>query len=366
MAQITDKSINRLNVPRELPDAETMYQALVARDPQFDGLFIVGVKTTGIFCRPTCHARKPKPENVEYFRTPNEALQFGYRPCKLCEPMMSGRPVPDWVHLLVNELHAHPEMRIRDQDLRDRGLQPATVRRWFHKQHGMTFQAYQRLLRLGHAFGRIRNGEKVAQAAFGSGFESLSAFTESFKKASGISPKQSRDLSLAVVTRISSPIGPFLAVANDRGLCMLEFVDRKMIETQLDRVSRQLGVSILPGSHPLFGSVERQLDEYFSGQRKTFDLPLVIEGTPFQQQVWKALQEIPYGETRSYAQQAAAIGRPTAVRAVARANGDNRFAILIPCHRVIGADGSLTGYGGGIWRKQFLLDLEQHPQNVSH
>ncbi|MFC2095455.1 bifunctional transcriptional activator/DNA repair enzyme AdaA [Candidatus Bipolaricaulota bacterium] len=348
---------------RALPDSETLYTALVEKDSQFEGIFIAGVKTTGIFCRPTCKARKPKRENVEFFATPNEALQFGYRPCKLCNPLGLPAQSPDWLPSLLDEICSHPEVRITDSDLRERGLEPTAVRRWFQKHHEMTFQAYQRLMHLSHAFGRIREGDGVASAAFGSGFESLSAFSDSFKKAVGFTPSRSRTSSIAAVTRIQSPLGPLLAVANDDGLCLLEFVDRRMLETQLERVRKQLDVALLPGANPGFGTVRTQLAEYFAGKRKEFDLPLVITGTDFQLQVWNALRTIPYGETRSYREQAESINRPTAVRAVARANGDNRFAIIIPCHRVIGTDGSLTGYGGGIRRKQYLLDLEKHHAN---
>ena len=131
-----------------------------------------------------------------------------------------------------------------------------------------------------------------------------------------------------------------------------------MLETQLARLRKLLDIELIPGDSPHFDELRRQLEEYFDGQRTSFDVPLMVPGTPFQQTAWEALRTIPHGETRSYQQQAEAIGRPEAVRAVARANGDNRIAILIPCHRVIGKNGKLTGYGGGLWRKKALLDLE--------
>jgi AraC family transcriptional regulator of adaptative response/methylated-DNA-[protein]-cysteine methyltransferase len=145
----------------------------------------------------------------------------------------------------------------------------------------------------------------------------------------------------------------------EQGVCLLEFTDRPMLETQLRRLHRRLNATSLPGDSPFFAQLDQQLRAYFLGQRTEFDIPLVTPGTDFQQQVWSALRKIPFGITRSYAELAQGIGQPTAVRAVARANGDNRIAILIPCHRVIGADGKLTGYGGGLWRKQRLLDVER-------
>ncbi len=149
-----------------------------------------------------------------------------------------------------------------------------------------------------------------------------------------------------------------LAGGTDEGICLFEFADRRMLETQIERVGRLLGAQCVPGPCRHFDALSRQIGEYFAGKRREFDLPLVTTGTPFQEKVWAGLRTIPYGATRSYGEQAAAIGMPSAVRAVARANGDNRIAIIIPCHRVIGANGKLTGYGGGLWRKKFLLDLE--------
>ena len=163
----------------------------------------------------------------------------------------------------------------------------------------------------------------------------------------------------ACLAWIESPLGPLIAGADDRGICLLEFSDRRMLEAQLAAVARRLRRSLVPGAHPLLDRLRTQLGEYFAGSRTAFDLPLNAPGTPFQERVWSALLAIPFGELRSYEQIAVAIGAPTAVRAVGRANGMNRIAIVIPCHRVVGKDGTPTGYGGGIWRKQRLLDLER-------
>jgi len=151
-----------------------------------------------------------------------------------------------------------------------------------------------------------------------------------------------------------------LAGATDEGICLLEFIDRRMLETQIERLKKSLKAEFIPGNNDHFELLSKEIEAYFDGDLKEFTVPLVIPGTAFQQKVWRALQEIPYGGTRSYKEQAERIGNPQAVRAVARANGDNRISIIIPCHRVIGSDGSLTGYGGGLWRKQFLLDIEKN------
>lgn len=341
-----------------LPEHEIMFAALIHKDSNFEGIFLAGVRTTGIFCRPTCTAKKPKPENVEFFGSAHEAILNGYRPCKICSPLSYQGTAPEWLSPLLAEIDQNPLIRIQSSDLRERGLDPSRVNTWFKKHHNMTFQAYLRSLRVGQAFGRIKYGEGVTATAFDSGYRSLSGFTDSFKKTTGFSPGKSLDERLIVTTRILTPLGPMLAGASEDGICLLEFVDRRMLETQLKRLNKYLNAEIVPGFSKHFEALNSQLEEYFSGQRRHFDIPLVLPGSVFQQKVWGGLQLIPYGSTRSYKEQAGMIGMPEAVRAVARANGDNRIAILIPCHRVIGADGKLVGYGGGLWRKQYLLNHE--------
>jgi AraC family transcriptional regulator of adaptative response/methylated-DNA-[protein]-cysteine methyltransferase len=352
-----------------LPDKDILYKALLNKDSSFEGIFVVGVKTTGIFCRPTCSARKPKKNNVEFFNSAREALLHGYRPCKVCSPMSQKGSAPDWLKPLLAEIDTDPGIRLKDDDLKKRGLAPSRIRAWFKKQHGMTFQAYMRVLRIGQAFGRIKYGDKVIDAAFDSGYESLSGFTGSFKKTAGFSPSKSAQRQIVITTRILTPLGPMLAGAADNGICLLEFIDRRMLETQLKRLSKSLNAEFVPGCSAHLDKLHIQLEEYFSGVRRKFDIPIVLLGTPFQNKVWAGLQLIPYGQTCSYKEQAETIGLPRAIRAVARANGDNRIAIIIPCHRVIGANGKLVGYGGGLWRKKYLLDQESNnainlsPQN---
>ena len=173
------------------------------------------------------------------------------------------------------------------------------------------------------------------------------------------------DLVRAFVADIETPIGTMVATASETHLLLLEFSHRRMLDTQLDRVRRALNCEFERGESPVFGTVRDQLGEYFAGERREFDIPLHVPGTPFQTRVWNELRKIPSGTTTSYARIAEAIGQPTAVRAVARANGDNRVAIIIPCHRVIGSDGQLVGYGGGLWRKRRLLQLEGRAMTLS-
>lgn len=338
---------------------EIMYKALVEKDVTFEGTFIAAVKTTGVFCRPTCTARKPKAENVEFFPTTKEAILRGYRPCKVCNPLEKIGETPEYIKALLNELNTDPSVKFKDLDLVQRGIEPSKLRRWFLKNHGITFHAYQRMFRINSAFKKIQNGEPVTTVAFDTGYESLSGFTDSFKSVFGVSPSNSKDKHLINITRMETPLGTMYACAVDQGICLLEFTDRKMLETEFKSLAKRLNANIIQGSNAHFDLLKKQLDEYFAGQRKVFTVPLYSPGTEFQQSVWNALYSIPYGTTSSYKQQAASIQRPEAIRAVANANGMNRISILIPCHRVIGEDGSLTGYGGGLWRKRWLLDLEK-------
>ncbi|RSK44017.1 bifunctional transcriptional activator/DNA repair enzyme AdaA [Hymenobacter rigui] len=341
------------------PDAAECYQALVAKNAAYEGRFIAAVKTTGIFCRPTCPARKPKPENVEFFASTKEALLHGYRACKVCTPLLARDATPPFMQELLEELARQPAVKISDQQLRQKGLEPATVRRWFLRQHGITFQAYQRLNRINTAFRKIQNGNSVTATAFESGYESLSGFQDSFKTVFGVAPSLSRQQQILNLTRLETPLGTMLACATQQGVCLLEFTDRRGLETELKDLAHRLNATVVQSENVHYEILRIQLAEYFAGTRREFTVPLHTPGTAFQQQVWQELLRIPYGSTRTYGQEAAALGRPTAVRAVASTNGLNRIAILIPCHRVLGADGHLTGYAGGLWRKKALLELEQ-------
>ncbi len=354
-----------------MPDSKTMYRALVEKDASFDGVFFACITTTGIFCRPACTARKPRPENVVFLPTAQEALLGGYRPCRICRPVEPPDSTPEPVRRLMAEVEADPSLRLRDSDLRSRGIEPATLRRWFKKNHGMTFQGYVRALRISAAFGRIKQGDTATAAAFDHGWESLSGFGDAFRKALGAPPTRAsgtakgQEGAVIAVTRIETPLGPMLAGASDAGICLFEFVDRRMIETQIERLKKLFRARLLPGKSPHFELLSDELNRYFAGKLKRFESKLDMRGTEFQRKAWDSLLTIPYGQTRSYAEQAKIAGVPSAVRAVARANGDNRIAILIPCHRVVGADGSLTGYGGGLWRKKWLLDLEQGMREIN-
>jgi len=343
----------------ELPPVPEMERASVARDASYDGVFYVAVRSTGIFCRPSCPARKPLPENTEYHATVREALFAGFRPCKRCRPLEADGRLPDWMEALLAEIDADPGARVKNGDLRRRGLEPATVRRHFQSRFGMTFQAFCRARRLGGALSRIREGAELDDVSFSSGYESASGFREAFAKLFGEAPGRSRGADCVRLAWLSSPLGPLVAGATDAGVCLLEFTDRRLLEAQFVTLRRRLGNAVVPGENDHLDRLQTQLGEYFAGRRQRFELPLVLPGSDFQRRVWDALQRIPYGETRSYGELAATLDSPGASRAVGRANGLNRVAIVVPCHRVVTSAGTLGGYGGGVWRKRWLLDLER-------
>lgn len=343
------------------PAAPEMMRAFQHRDASYDGIFVTGVTTTGIFCRPSCPARKPKPEHVRFFAGVREALFAGFRPCKRCNPLTTGASRPVWAQSLLDDIDLQPDVRLRDGDLRARGLEPATVRRFFVKEFGMTFHAYARGRRLGGAFAQLRRGATIDDAALGSGFDSLSGFRDAFSRAFGEAPGRSRDGDCVVVTWVETPLGPMVAGARADGVCLLEYTDRRKLAAQIETVHRRFG-AVVPGDSPHFAQLRTELADYFEGRLQEFTVPLVAPGTPFQERVWAELLRIPYGETRSYEEMARRVGAPGSQRAVGTANGMNRIAILIPCHRVVNKNGKLGGYGGLLWRKQALLDLERGGQ----
>jgi AraC family transcriptional regulator, regulatory protein of adaptative response / methylated-DNA-[protein]-cysteine methyltransferase len=341
-----------------MPSIKEMQRAYLHKDTSYDGIFFLGVRTTGIFCRPSCPARKPLPANVSYFTTAREALFAGYRPCKRCRPLDTGGRPPEWVGralALVND----SEERIKDAELRRLGVDPFRVRRYFQKHYGMTFQAYCRSRRMGDALNQLRQGASLDDIALGNGYESHSGFRDAFMRTFGRSPGTSRDMDRIVVSWLESPLGPIVSAANDRGIVLLEFTDRRMLETQFSTLKKLFSYAIVPGENEHLTSVKKELDSYFTGELRQFSVPLVYPGSPFQVRVWNELLRIPYGETCSYEELARRVGSTSGQRAVGHANGLNRLAILIPCHRVVNKDGKLGGYGGGLWRKQYLLDLEK-------
>ena len=342
-----------------LPSSAEMERAYTRSDASYDGIFLLGVKSTGVFCRPSCGARKPLPKNVEYFSTPREAVFAGYRPCKRCNPLAALGEPPAWVGTLLQAIEENPSRRIRDAELRSMEIDPARARRFFLKNYGMTFQAYCRGRRLGKAFEQIRTGGTLDDAALGHGYESHSGFRDAFSRTFGVPPGKADSAERIVVAWVESPLGPLIAGATGEHLVFLEFTDRRMIEAQIASLRRHFKLPIVPGENRILEMLRSELRSYFTGTLRKFQVPLSYPGSDFQRRVWNELLKIPYGATISYEQLAQRVGSPRAQRAVGHTNGLNRIAIVIPCHRVVNKSGELGGYGGGVWRKRAMLDLER-------
>jgi AraC family transcriptional regulator of adaptative response/methylated-DNA-[protein]-cysteine methyltransferase len=341
-----------------LPRREELLRAVSDRDPSYEGIFVVGVRTTGIFCRPTCTSKRARPENLDFFPTTADAEAAGFRACLRCKPLETSGSHPEWVRSLLALLEEQPALRLTDSTLKRLGVHPATARRYFRASFGMTLTGYARARRLGLALDLLQRGGPVLPTGFDAGFESDSGFREAFKKLFGVTPAEARGTPPLAATLIPSPLGPLLGAASEEGLCMLEYADRKKLPDQAADLTRWFHRPVVPGTNAHLQQAERELAEYFEGHRQTFTVPLVLRGTAFQETVWRELLRIPYGATISYEELAARIGRPGAQRAVGLANGRNRLPIVVPCHRVIQKNGQLRGYGGGLWRKEWLLDLE--------
>jgi len=204
----------------------------------------------------------------------------------------------------------------------------------------------------------IRSGSSVIDAQLSAGFESSSGFRDAFARIMGAAPTQGNN-KIFKASWLDTKLGPMMTIADEEALYLLEFVDRSALEREVERFRQKTKAGIIPGTTKPISSIEKELNLYFAGKLNSFQTPIKTLGSPFQQRVWQALQQIPYGETRSYLDIAKAIGQPTACRAVARANGTNQLAIIIPCHRVINSNGDIGGYGGGVARKQALLEIEK-------
>ncbi|MGZ7442693.1 bifunctional transcriptional activator/DNA repair enzyme AdaA [Paenibacillus sp. TH7-28] len=343
---------------------EEFYKALLEKNTEYEGLFYVGVKTTGVFCRPTCPARKPKLENCEFFETAKEALLASFRPCQRCRPLSPPGQASDLVRQLVEAVEQHPEKRWRDEDFRQLSVDASTARRQFKKRFGMTFVEYARARRMGLAMKHIRSGQPVIDAQLSTGYESSSGFRDAFSRIMGAPPTRLEEGRILRAAWLDTPLGPMIAIADEAALHLLEFIDRRGLEREVERLRQRTKAAVIPGVTAPIRSIEKELALYFDGRLREFKTPLFLLGSPFQRRVWAQLQQIPPGETRSYAELAVAVGNPAGYRAVAQANGANQLAIVIPCHRVINSNGELGGYGGGLSRKSWLLNHEKHGGSV--
>ncbi len=266
---------------------------------------------------------------------------------------------PKLIEQLRAEVERAPGGRLTDKELTALRIDPSTARRQFQRHYGMTFQAYHRARRMGLALREVREGSRVDEAQTEGGFESASGFREAFARIFGEAPTPAKERLGLFAQRLETPLGAMIAVADDEGLRLLEFAERRALEREIGILRQRLRTNIVPGEHRHLDKIRQQLAAYFSGESMEFSVPLAPIGSAFQMRTWEVLRSIPIAQTRSYSWMANQLGIPAARRAVGRANGMNMISIIIPCHRVIRADGTLCGYGGGLWRKKWLLEHER-------
>lgn len=353
-----------------LDDPERLYRAVVERDRSFDGRFFFGVRSTGVFCRPGCPARRPRRENCLWFRRAEDARAAGLRPCLRCRPLEPLGAPSALVSRLLALVEAHPGERLDGARLGALGIDPRAARRQFRAHTGQTFAAYQRSRRLALALRELETSGDRGRAMDAAGYAAPSGFAAALDAHLASAPRrappvrrQRRALPPAQLRHIETPLGTMVAVASAEALCLLEFADRRGLPGQMARLERH--VELVPdedapnGAGRLLAQLETELATYFRGELVAFAIPLALLGTAFERAVWTQLLAVPYGTTVSYGELSLRAGRPGAARATGRANGANALAIVVPCHRVVGASGALVGYAGHLWRKRRLLELER-------
>jgi len=342
------------------PDSQ--WQAVLSRDHGSDGSFVFAVKSTGVYCRPSCPSRRPRRENVLFFSRPDEAERAGFRACLRCQPL--DRSAKERRAVLIAEICAYIDQRV-DRPLtlqalaRKFGLSPFYLQRVFREALGVSPREYQQAQRTKALKGELQSGSSVTDATYAAGYSSSSRVYEKSAANLGMTPSIYRrggeGLVVGFIT-LDSPVGRMLVAATDKGICSIQFgsSDSELIEllrTEFPKADIQRKTVVL----------QRWVDALLKlmyGEQSKQELPLDIQATAFQMRVWKHLQSIPYGATRSYSDVARSLGAPSATRAVARACATNPVAIAVPCHRVVRSDGSLGGYRWGLKRKKQLLSIE--------
>jgi AraC family transcriptional regulator, regulatory protein of adaptative response / methylated-DNA-[protein]-cysteine methyltransferase len=336
-------------------DREKAWNAVLRRDRSFDGRFVTGVLTTGIYCRPSCGARHPARGNVRFFADGGEARAAGLRPCKRCRPDEVARDEAA-VLAAIDEIKASEGRPRLDELAQAVGYSPTHFQRVFTRATGLSPAAYARALREERARAALSAGGRVTDAVYDAGYESPSRFYDAMKGRLGMAPSAWVRGGAGVTIRwtvADSSLGPILVAATDKGVCRLAFgVGREELERLFPNAE------LVEGGEEFAGLAQRvvaAVDDPASGR----DIPVDVRGTAFQEAVWRELRKIPPGETRSYAEIAAAAGKPSAVRAAGSANGANHVPVLIPCHCVVRSDGSLGGYAYGLEIKKKLLEREK-------
>ncbi len=349
--------------PQGLASEADKWRAVLARDQTQDGTFVFGVRSTGIYCKPSCPARHPHVEQVVFFSGPVEAEQSGFRACKRCRPREQGNPQRTKMVQRVSEfIERHLDEKLTLAVLsREAGLNPFHFQRTFKRVLGISPRQYVEARRLERVKGSLRRGETVTEALYGAGFTSRGRLYEKSPSQLGVNPGTFRrggeGLSIHY-TIIDSPIGRLLLGATGNGICAVCMgASDEAVEAALKE--DYYAADLYRNDHQMKKWAE-EFAKYFDGGDFPADLPIDVQATAFQWKVWKQIQSIPYGKTSTYSEIAETLGKPRAVRAVANACARNHVAILIPCHRIVGKRGDLRGYRWGVKRKQALLSLEGH------
>ena len=344
------------------PNDEQCWNAVVARDPGHDGEFVFAVATTGVYCRPSCPARRPRRENVTFYSRPEQAEKAGFRACLRCRPRsFSGNPQSDSAKEICRYIEQHLDEPITLERLGKAFRQsPFHLQRRFKAALGITPRAYADSCRLRLLKRNLQAGDNVTRAMYDAGYGSSSRLYEKTASQLGMTPDKYRRGAIAASIRYActdSPLGRMLIAATDRGVCAIQFArsDSELIEG----LKREFPFAVRKLDNGGLQAWVAALLSKMTGRELNAALPLDIRATAFQRRVWTYLQSIPFGATRSYGQVAKAIGQPSASRAVARACATNPVAVAIPCHRVVREDGSISGYRWGVERKKALLEMEQ-------
>jgi AraC family transcriptional regulator of adaptative response/methylated-DNA-[protein]-cysteine methyltransferase len=353
----------RINQELRAIEPDIYWQAVLAKDARFDGIFVYAVASTGIYCKPSCPSRRPLRERVSFFASWAEAEAGGFRACLRCVPRESAarNPLVEMVLRVCNSIEAHGEETLSLDALgAESGISPHHLQRTFKSVTGITPRQYAAAHRLKQFKSKIKEGRGVTEALYESGYGSSSRLYETASQKLGMTPATYRRGGKGMNIRytiVDSPLGRMLVAATERGLCSVQFAETD------DKLEKALAAEYPAAGISLDGAqltdVVTALLRHLDGREPSLDLPLDLRATAFQLRVWEELRGIPYGETRSYKEVASSIGQPSATRAVARACATNPVALVTPCHRVVRGDGSLSGYRWGVGRKQALLTRER-------
>src|SRR6202049_787947 len=353
-----DDMVNRNNQSRD----NNQWQAVLARDANHDGSFVFAVSSTGIYCRPSCPSRRPRRENVTFFRKPDEAEKAGYRACLRCRPRaIGGNKQAEMVKAVCRYIEHHLDEPVTLSRLGSEFRQsPFHLQRSFKAVLGISPRAYADACRMNQLKRNLQAGDSVTRAMYDAGYGSSSRLYERTASQLGMTPDKYRRGAIAAAIRYTcadSPLGRMLIAATERGICAIQFArsDGELIEG----LKREFPFATRKSDQAGLQSWVDSLLKHIRGKALDSSLPLDIRATAFQRRVWTYLQSIPFGATRSYSQVAQAIGQPSACRAVARSCATNPVAVAIPCHRVVREDGSMGGYRWGIERKKALLEIER-------